>query len=106
MMIVLDVRIGESAMSQQVPPTAPPRNGPGSAALVLGIVAFVFALVPIVGDFVSVPTAVLAVVFGVVGLLRAERGVATNGGAALAGAVLGFVSGFITLLVVAATSGV
>jgi hypothetical protein len=106
MMVVLDVRTGESAMSQQVPSTAPPRNSLGSAALVLGIVALVFALVPIVGDFVSVPAAVLAVVLGVVGLLRAEKGVATNGGAALAGVVLGFVAGFITLLVVAATSGV
>lgn len=90
-------------MSHGAPSKSPSRNGPGSAALVLGLVAVVFAVVPVIGDFVTIPSAVLAVVLGIVGLFRVENGIATNRGAALAGVILGFVSGFVTFLIIAAT---
>lgn len=79
------------------------RNGPGSTALVLGVVALVFAFVPIVGEFVAAPSALLAIVLGLVGLGRVEKGVATNGGQALAGSILGLAAGLILFLVFAAT---
>jgi hypothetical protein len=42
-------------------------------------------------------------VFGLVGLGRVWRGVATNGGEAAAGSLLGVVAGLVLLLVLAAT---
>ncbi len=77
------------------PPVAPlpPSNGLGTAALVLGILAILLAFVPILG-FVSYPLAILGIVFGLVGLRRVSRRVATNRGVALTGlitSVLGFV---------------
>jgi hypothetical protein len=71
------------------PPVMPPapRNGLGTAGLVLGIVsAVVFCLWPL-----ALVVGVLGVVFGVVGRRRAGRGEATNGGQALAGIICGAV---------------
>lgn len=71
----------------------PARNGMGTTALVLGILACVLAFIPILG-FVSYPLALLGIIFGLVGLRRASKGIATNRGVALAGliaSVLGFV---------------
>jgi hypothetical protein len=90
-------------MSQNEPPQFVPRNGLGGASFVLGVVALVFAFVPIVGEFVAAPAALLAVVFALVGLGRVWRGVATNGGEAAAGSLLGVVAGLVLLLVLAAT---
>ena len=87
------------------PPKPLPRNGAGSLAVVMGICAVVFAFVPIVGEFVAVPASLMAVALGLVGLRRVEKGIATNSGQALAGSVLGIISGFIFFLVFAATSG-
>lgn len=82
-----------------------PRNRLGGAALVLGVVALVFAFVPIVGEFVAAPAALLAIVLGLIGLDRVMRGIATNTAEALIGSILGFVSGFILFLIYAASSG-
>ena len=92
-------------MSLEDPSQSAPRNGPGGAALLLGLIAVVFALIPIVGEFVAAPAALLAIVLGLVGLGRVDQGIATNGGQALAGSVLGVVAGFIVFLVMAATLG-
>lgn len=87
--------------SQPNQPMAP-QNGMGTAALVMGIVQW-FCL-GIVGS-------ILAVVFGRIGMKRAEQGLATNGGAAKAGYILGIIGiilniiAFIVLIVVFATSG-
>ena len=90
-------------MAQDYTPWRPPaRNGAGDAAFTLGVLAMVFVFVPIVGDFVALPSALGAVVLGVVGIVRAERGVATNPGKALTGAFLGVVSTFITFVTLAA----
>lgn len=45
-----------------------PRNGAGALALWAGLLALAFAFFPFVGEFVSVPTALVAVGTGVAGL--------------------------------------
>ncbi|MGW4651624.1 DUF4190 domain-containing protein [Kitasatospora sp. NPDC004289] len=71
------------------PMVAPqPRNGPGIAALVLGIVAVVMVLVVLLFWVAWLP-ALIAVVLGGIGLRNVRRGLATNRGMALAGVVLG-----------------
>ncbi|MEU9114965.1 DUF4190 domain-containing protein [Streptomyces sp. NPDC048483] len=65
-----------------------PRNGMGITALVLGIVGVVLGLL-VVLFWMSWLPALLAVIFGFVGLSQARKGVATNKGMALAGVVLG-----------------
>ncbi|OBI84253.1 DUF4190 domain-containing protein [Mycobacterium sp. E740] len=66
------------------PPTAP-KNGLGIAALVIAIVA-------LLSVFGGVVLGVVAVILGFLGWNRAKRGEATNGGIAVAGIVLGFLS--------------
>lgn len=67
-----------------------PRNGMSVAALVLGIIGLV-TFIPVLS--------ILAIVFGGIGLGRANRGEATNKGMATAGLVLGIVGILIQLLV-------
>lgn len=69
-------------------PVGPPRNGFGTAALVLGILALLGAIT----GFVGLVLGALAIIFGVLGRGRAKRREATNGGAATAGLVLGVIS--------------
>ena len=65
--------------------TAAPRNGFGIAALVLGILALVGCWSAIAGIVLGV----LALIFGILGVRRANRGVATNKGVSIAGIVTG-----------------
>ncbi|MFJ9457410.1 DUF4190 domain-containing protein [Kitasatospora sp. NPDC101447] len=81
-------------------PAPPPRNGLGVAAMVLGIVGAVLSLAVILFWLSWLP-ALLALVFGIIGLGYVRKGVATNRAVALAGVILG-VSG----LVVSAGAGV
>ena len=78
------------------PMAAPPRpkNGMGTAALILGILGFLgsFVVIGIVLDL-------LAIVFGFIGRGRAKRGQATNGGAAMVGIVLGVLGILLAILV-------
>lgn len=75
-----------------------PSNGSGIASLVLGIVAIVMGVwipVPILGlflTFLAFVPAVLAVVFGHVGLAFAARTAGIGRGGALAGLILGYVT--------------
>ncbi|MEU3403767.1 DUF4190 domain-containing protein [Streptomyces sp. NPDC006670] len=62
-----------------------PSNGFGTTALVLGILSVVIC----VTSFFSIALGIAAVVFGVLGRGKANRGEATNGGMALAGTILG-----------------
>lgn len=57
-----------------------PQNGMGTAALVLGIIG----CIPIIGG-------ILAIIFGRIGMRNAEQGLATNGGVAKAGFILGII---------------
>jgi membrane-bound ClpP family serine protease len=64
------------------------RNGMGTAALVLGVLALVLVLLLIfspLGAFLGL----LAVIFGIVGIVKANRGDADNRGQAVAGLVTG-----------------
>lgn len=78
-------------MSDEAPApigNAAPRNGMGTAALVLGIIG----LVLLCAYGVGIILAVIAIVLGVIGLRRVKKGVATNRGMALIGVVLGIVT--------------
>ncbi|MFB2556163.1 MmpS family transport accessory protein [Herbiconiux liangxiaofengii] len=72
-------------------PTAPaagaPRNRFGTASLILGIVAFVGAFIPIF-NYVAVFAALAGIVVGIIGLVLARR----PKRAALAGAIISFVA--------------
>jgi membrane-bound ClpP family serine protease len=64
------------------------RNGMGTAALVLGVVALVLVVLLLfspLGAFLGL----LAVLFGILGLIRVNRGEADNRGQAVAGLVTG-----------------
>ncbi|MEE1666008.1 DUF4190 domain-containing protein [Streptomyces sp. WAC07094] len=75
-----------------------PSNGMGTASLVLGIISAVgFCLGP-VAMFVGA----LAVIFGIVGRRKSNRGEATNGGMALAGIICGAVGIAVGLVVTVA----
>lgn len=88
-------------MAQQPPPQGPlsppppgayppapggygsaPQNGMGTAALVMGILQFV--CLGIIGS-------ILAIIFGKIGMDRADQGLANNRGVAKAGFVLGII---------------
>ena len=68
-----------------------PQNGMGTAALILGILQF-FCL----GTIGSI----LAIIFGKIGMNRADQGLATNRGAAKAGFVLGWIGVALTIIVI------
>ena len=80
-------------------PAVAPRNGMGTAALVLGIIGVVMCW-----NVFGIVLNILAVIFGGVGLGRAKSGVATNRGAALAGLILGIVG--LALLLLFAVAGI
>ncbi|HSO56265.1 MAG TPA: DUF4190 domain-containing protein [Actinomycetes bacterium] len=64
------------------------RNGMGTAALVIGVVALTLVLLLLfspLGAFLGL----LAILFGILGLMRANRGEADNRGQAVAGLVTG-----------------
>lgn len=63
---------------------APPTNGMGTAALVLGIVGLVFSFIPIIG-VIAWPLVILGAVFGSVGIDKAGKVPGTPKGAAIAG---------------------
>ncbi|MBO4236991.1 DUF4190 domain-containing protein [Pseudonocardia alni] len=69
------------------PPPQPPRNGMGTAALVLGILGALFSLIPIVG-VIAWPMVLIGLALGIAGVLRAQAGRADNKGVAIAGTVL------------------
>ncbi|WP_414504506.1 DUF4190 domain-containing protein [Streptomyces sp. NEAU-L66] len=69
-------------------PASQARNGMGITALVLGIVGIVLGLL-IILFWMSWLPALLAVIFGFVGLSHARTGRATNKGMALTGVILG-----------------
>ncbi|MFJ3216549.1 hypothetical protein ACIPLC_11575 [Kitasatospora sp. NPDC086801] len=69
-------------------PAPQPRNGLGIAAMVLGIVGTVLSLA-VFFFWLSWLPALLAVVFGAIGLGYVRKGLATNRAMALAGVILG-----------------
>lgn len=66
-----------------------PQNGMGTAALVMGILQFV--CLGIIGS-------ILAIVFGKIGMERADQGLANNRGVAKAGFILGIIGVVLALI--------
>lgn len=77
-------------------PQGSPKNGFGTAALVLGILGLLTSLF-----FGGIVFGIPAIVLGALGRGRANRREATNGGMAVAGLVLGVVSLLITAAIIA-----
>lgn len=77
------------------PPAQKPRNGMGTAALVLGILAILTCWLPVVGFVLGL----VAIILGAIGRSRAKKLQATNGGVALAGLILGVLSVIVNILV-------
>jgi lysylphosphatidylglycerol synthetase-like protein (DUF2156 family) len=77
-------------------PTGPARNGLGSAALTLGVVAAVTSWMVI-----GIPFGIAALAVGIAGRARVSRGQATNRRSATAGMVLGVVAIIVGLVALA-----
>jgi hypothetical protein len=97
-------------MSQTAPVEVPsqplnrPRNGVGASALVIGVLALVLALL-IAFSPLAVILGAVAVGLGIAGIARANRGVATNRGQAVAGLVTGAI-GLVLAVALLVTLGV
>ncbi|MDX6255353.1 MAG: hypothetical protein QOJ11_1687 [Frankiales bacterium] len=78
-------------------PVLTPRNGLGTAALVLGILALLSGVI-LIGAILGV----VAIILGFAGRARVKRGEATNGGSAMAGILTGLVGIIIAGIVIAA----
>ncbi|GAB2746411.1 MmpS family transport accessory protein [Amycolatopsis magusensis] len=66
------------AMPYQAPPQQqPPRNGIGITGFVLGLVGLVFSPIPFIG-VVAWPLVILGLIFSIFGVVRVNKGVATN----------------------------
>lgn len=97
-------------MSTQQPPlgdatshSVAPKNGIGLTAMILGIVGFVLSLIPLIG-VVAWPLVILGLIFGMIGIVRAYRKIATNMGMAIAGTALSAV-GLVVCIIYAASFG-
>lgn len=73
-----------------------PRNGLGLAAMILGIVC-----IPATFIYVGSICAVVAVIFGIIGLRRVRRGVANNRKQALTGLILGTIGVILSAVFIA-----
>ena len=79
-----------------VPPPPPPqavrrRNGVGTAALVVGIVSLVLAVL-VIFAILAIPLGIIAAILGGIGMSRASKGQADNRGQALTGLITGVLS--------------
>jgi hypothetical protein len=81
-----------------------PTNGAGVTGGVLGIIAVVLSFVPFI-DFIAVVLGVLAIIFGAVGVGRANRMGGIGKGMAITGVVCGIVALVISLLFLIAVYG-
>lgn len=82
-----DAGAGGGYPGSGLPGVPAPRNGMGVAALVLGILAVVLCWSAIGGIVLGV----LAIIFAIVGIRRASRGISTNRGMSIAGLVTGII---------------
>ncbi|ALR11989.1 hypothetical protein MYCSP_11700 [Mycobacteroides saopaulense] len=86
------------APGMPVPPPAP-KNGVGVSALVVGIIAILLSCT-VFGGFLG---GLVAVVLGVVGLLRVKRSEADNRGVAIGGIALGALAVLLSTLILVFT---
>ena len=80
-------------------PVAAPRNGLGTAALVLGVLSIPLAFV-VIGGLLGI----VGLVLGVMALRRVARGLATNRGMAIAGIVLSVLGILLSLFIVSSVA--
>ena len=73
-------------------------NGMATAALILGIISVLFALIPFLGIFIASPCSLLAFIFGIVGMVRGSK-IHKGFGLALCGLLLSLLSSLMMLLV-------
>jgi hypothetical protein len=78
-----------------------PQNGLGTAGFVLGLVGLVFSPIPIIG-VIAWPLAIIGLVLSFVGVHKADKGQATNGGLAIAGSILSALALMVCILWVVA----
>lgn len=67
-------------------------NGFGVTALVLGIVGLVLAVIPVVNVFTAIPLGVLAIIFGIIALAKANSRGGKGKGTGGTGLVLGILA--------------
>lgn len=85
------LRDESGTLAYETPSSDQAASGMAIASLVLGIVSMVIWCVPIL-SLLSVPCAILAIVFGFIARGKVKRNEAGGGGQALAGLILGFVN--------------
>lgn len=92
---------------QQTSEPAPssPKNGLGTAGFVLGLIGLLFSFIPIIG-VVAWPLVILGLIFGAIGFARSRKRTATNGGLAIAGAILSLIGLVICIVWTAGTAKV
>lgn len=96
---------GQPGMPPQMPPAytaapvAQPSNGMGVAALVLGILGLTTGWIPGV-NYVTWIMSLLAIIFGGIGISKANKGEATNKGMAITGLVLGCIAFALAIIVI------
>jgi uncharacterized membrane protein HdeD (DUF308 family) len=84
----------ENTAGAPPPPPAQPvrrRNGVGTAALVVGIVSLVLAVL-VIFAILAIPLGIIAAILGGIGMSRASKGQADNRGQALTGLITGILS--------------
>lgn len=89
---------------RDTPPSGRRRYTAGDYALTFGLAAVACALIPVIGDLIAAPVAVLAVVLGLVGIGHHDAGRAHRVLPAAVGAALGAVALFVVLVMFLATS--
>jgi uncharacterized membrane protein len=72
-----------------------PRNGLGTAGMVLGIISIVVFLL----SWIAAIIGILAIIFGAIGRKRAKQGLATNRGHATAGLVCGIIGTVLGIII-------
>jgi hypothetical protein len=77
-----------------------PKNVLGLTSLVLAIVGLLSVWVPVV-NIASIVLGLVAIVIGIIGRRRVKRGIANNGGMAIAGIVLGTLAVIVGLAFIA-----
>ncbi len=80
-------------MENQTTPPAPSNAGQtmGILALVFGIISLPIAFIPCIGEVFAWPPALLAIIFGAVGLSQAKKG-GGKSGLPMAGLIIGAIS--------------
>ena len=91
-------------MTENPVPGGHTKHRSGGYALLFGLLSLACALIPVIGDLVAVPAAIIAVVYGIVGVGHYDAGRAPRMLPALVGAILGAIALLIVVLGFIATS--